>query len=204
MFSSSMIECGRVPFPEFRQERHYMLPFKQVEGLPHELRSWQPTVDAMLDGITTDQPIYFMVDQSVVEPGKAHRRPGVHVDGYWVPDLKAHGGGHTGGGRGRHSTAGGRWDTGGGWWWKCDFSEPEALILASDVSGANAFVGEYDPKYIGEGGSYDGPLDDLNQLDMMDHRVYVGTVGTLHQSLPLLRGGPRTVVRLNCPGVTLH
>lgn len=39
---------GNVQFPEFTRERVYMREFKKKEGLPFDLRRWQPTVDAML------------------------------------------------------------------------------------------------------------------------------------------------------------
>jgi hypothetical protein len=217
MFTSVMQERGHVPFPPFTGEKVYMVPFWKQHGLPHYLFRWQPTVDAMLSGIETERPVYLMVDQDVVPEGKTHRRPGVHVDGYWHPGFKAHGGGHHPvpshhnyppghRGHGRHMMAG-RWelpDDPNGQWKHVDFSEPEALLLSSDVAACRAYVGEFDGP-IGEGGDCSGvKLDGLAVVDMMDHRAYAGTVSTLHESLPLLRGGPRTVVRLNCPGVTLQ
>lgn len=112
MYQSVIQERGRVDFPGFQAERHYMIPFFQKYGLPPAIRHWQPTVDAMLSGIYTDQPIYFMADQSFVKAGDPQRRPGVHVDGYWHPEKLAHGGGgHRGYGghlpRGRHRGRGG-------------------------------------------------------------------------------------------------
>lgn len=88
-------EAGKVIFPEFRNERIYMLPFTVKHGLPQELSHWQKTVDAMLDGVDVDpqQDIYLMVDQKYVTQNEMHRRPGIHVDGYWIPSLNAHGGG---------------------------------------------------------------------------------------------------------------
>lgn len=211
MFTSIIHQRGPVPFPVFAGERHYMIPFYQRYGLPGDLGHWQPTVDAMLDGIETDQPIYFMADQSVVHPGQAHRRPGVHIDGYWHPGVQAHGGG--GGHRGRATHYGrpshrGSGRHGGqhmrGGWDHVDLSEPEALILSSDVAGARAYLGKY-PDLIGDGGEASRvPLDGLLAVDLAPHRAYVGTVGTLHESLPIPAGGPRTVVRLNCPGVTVQ
>lgn len=214
MFTSIMHQRGPVPFPAFAGERHYMIPFYQRDGLPGDLGHWQPTVDAMLDGIDTDQPIYFMADQSVVQPGQAHRRPGVHIDGYWHPGVQAHGGQGVhrgqGGNHGPRSTPGSHrgvrhgGSSASSGWDHVDLSDPEALILASDVAGARAYLGEYRGA-IGEGGDCSHlPLDGLQSLDLAPHRAYVGTVGTLHESLPISAGGPRTVVRLNCPGVTIQ
>lgn len=91
MYESKVQENGLVTFPEFTGERVYMLPFFQKEGLPENLKRWQPTIDQMLDGVMTDQPIYLMIDQAFVSAGKNHRRPGLHIDGYWNPS-----GGHDG------------------------------------------------------------------------------------------------------------
>lgn len=46
----------RVLFPSFSGERIYMREFSQVAGVPADLRRWQDTVDAMLDGIRVDGP----------------------------------------------------------------------------------------------------------------------------------------------------
>lgn len=213
MFVSEMQERGRVQFPLFNGERHYMIPFFQSEGLPAHLSHWQMTVDAMLEGVETYAPIYFMADQAFVPAGQAHRRPGVHVDGYWHPDLHAHGGGgHRGTGghfpvghRGRGGHTGRHMASGSGLGWdEVDFSEPEALILASNVSAARAYLGEYDGP-IGDGGEA-SRVDTTNMriMPMQRNLTYFGTVGTLHESTRVYADSHRTVVRLNCPGVTLQ
>jgi hypothetical protein len=79
MHISEMQERSRVHFPLFANEQHYMVEFFQAEGLPTHLSHWQPTVDAMLTGIDTCAPIYFMADQKFVKAGTAHRRPGLHT-----------------------------------------------------------------------------------------------------------------------------
>lgn len=100
MIHHSIIETrGCAPFPEFTGERVYMEPFRKRDGLPARLSRWQATVDAMLAGIDTDQPIYLMIDQAHAAAGTTHRRPGLHVDGYWNPAMLAHG---AGGAIGRH------------------------------------------------------------------------------------------------------
>jgi hypothetical protein len=204
MFQSIMQERGPVFFPGFNAERHYMVPFYQEQGLPDHLAHWQNTVDAMLVGITSDQPIYFMADQAFVPAGTAQRRPGLHVDGYWHPSLSAHGGGgHRGygGHRGRGGHGGSHMSAG---WDDIDFTDPEALILASNVSAARAFIGTYDGP-IGEGGDCSSiETNNLAVLHMNRNRAYCGTVATLHESLPVQVDSYRTMVRLNCPGVTIQ
>lgn len=83
MYRSTVERRGEVSFPSFENERAYMREFTKQEGLPFDLQRWQPTVDAMLDGVGCDGPIFIMIDQSFVKQGEFHRRPGLHIDGYW-------------------------------------------------------------------------------------------------------------------------
>jgi hypothetical protein len=207
MFQSNIHEGGHVTFPAFAGEKHYMVPVFKQHPLPPRLSHWQPTVDAMLRGVDTERPIFLMIDQATVKAGETHRRAGLHVDGYWHPGVKAHGGGHLGhrhppGHRG-YGGHGGSHMKGG--WEDVDFSEPELVVLASDVRGCTAYCGGYDTKLLREGGDASSvPTEALTPVQLMDHRVYAGDVGTLHESVPLLRDTERTLVRLNCPGAKLH
>lgn len=198
---------GDVSFPAFMGERVYMHEFTKRDGLPESLSRWQPTVDAMLNGVDTDGPIYLMVDQKVVKAGVTHRRPGMHIDGYWIPAQQCHG---VGGGRhsteeleeelrrrreGSHYTP--RHCTSGNW-------PNESIILASNVAACKGLVGEYSG-VIGEGGDCSHlDLSGLTELLMQPNKVYVGNVTFLHESLPVLADCERTVVRLNVPGHIIH
>lgn len=193
---------GPVSFPVFTGERVYMKPFLMKDGLPFDLARWQPTVDAMLRGVETDQPVYIMIDQAFVKEGVSHRRPGVHIDGYWHPAIQAHGEspGHSSRPERGHGSIPGRHMTGG--WGPAAYSEPEAIILASTVGASQAYLGEYDG-LVGEGG--DCSHLDLSKLDVVQlHpcQVYAGNVAMLHESLPVTRSCMRTLVRLNVPGWT--
>lgn len=86
-------KANEVTFPEYKGERIYMLPVTLKDGLPQALNHWQPTVDALMDGIDIekDSPFYLMIDQKFVPKGQMHRRAGIHVDGYWIPGIFAHG-----------------------------------------------------------------------------------------------------------------
>jgi hypothetical protein len=173
---STLTEVGPVTFPAFRGERHYMIPFKQRDGLPPHLRHWQPTVDAMLAGVRTEGPIYLMVDQSRVEAGQTQRRPGLHVDGNWIAATASHGG-H------RHANY-----------------APETVILASDVEGCRAYVGEFDVM-PSDGGDCSHFTPDAAPVTLRPHVAYAGNASMLHESIPLRHGARRTLVRLNVPGV---
>lgn len=236
MIQSIAQQRGIVAFPAFTGERIYMQPFFQRDGLPKEMGRWQPTVDAMLDGIKTDQPIYLMVDQGIILPSTSHRRPGIHVDGYWNPgpghgshrSVSAHGGnrgGHGGynppepapshGGRRSHGgyrepepprhrpSAPRRHGAGVAGWDRIDFSDPEAIILASDVSACVAYTGEYDEQLIIEGGDARHiNVDHMERHVFNANTVYAGNVALLHESVPLATRTQRTLVRLNVPGWT--
>lgn len=184
---SNLAESGLVPFPTFTGERVYMLPFFQSAGLPAHLARWQPTVDAMLRGIKSDREIFLMIDQARVAAGQTHRRGGIHIDGYWVAGKWAHS-------PTTHRPRAASWQT-------ATFSEPEAIILASDVSACRAFVGEWSGN-PNEGGDC-AHLDTSRMVEvrMQATRAYVGNVTMLHESIPVKHDCMRTVVRLNVPGI---
>jgi len=205
LYKSEFKELDSVPFPDTTGERVYMEPFLQREGLPPQLMHWQRTVDAMLGAYQTSMPIYLMIDQSDVKEGEAHRRPGVHIDGYWNPAVEAHSNGpghgaqpapvHTP--RPTHSCGSGSWAA-------ADFAELEAVILASSMEGAVGYLGEYAGP-IGDMG--DCSHLDTSQMDkflMRAGRAYGGNITGLHESVPVKQNGHRTLVRLNVPKLSLN
>lgn len=203
MFTSSVKELNPVSFPDFTGERIYMHKFYKDTGLPSHLSRWQQTVDDMLLNVDTDKPIFLMVDQGIVKPNTSHRRPGPHIDGYWIEELQAHGG--SGGHRFNSddteilTAKNGRWDTGG--WRTVNLSEPESIILASDVAGCKAYVGDWNGP-IGEGGDCsDISFSDLSEFTMQANSAYMGNVSFIHESIPLPIETRRTLVRLNLKGI---
>ena len=234
-YQSKMQAGGIVEFPKYNAERIYMEPFFKSKGLPQHLKHWQSTVDQMLKGIDTKLPIYLMIDQAFVPAGQTHRRPGLHVDGYWVPSVSAHGGssgGHSsqgdskGGhesGQGSHKETPSKGGHGSGSgshtsksvlhlgqhgghrskavsWETASFEAPEAIILASNVSAARGFVGEYKGPIKEMGHCEHLSVSGMKEVIMEANRVYVGNVTLLHESLPVLEDSYRTLVRLNVPG----
>lgn len=220
---SNVQQRGIVPFPSFIGERVYMRKFTKAAGLPADLARWQDTVDAMLDGVDTSGPIFLMVDQAPVLAATTHRRPGLHVDGYWHPVLHAHGGGG-GGHRGapspaptpvgghRHDRSGHRGTPvsedprgpgghSGGGSHLHGGSEAEGLMLASDVLGCAAYVGRFDGQPSDGGDCAHIEAGGLLRVDMEPGRVWAGhTLTMLHEVLPVRRDCLRTVVRLNVKG----
>ncbi|MEY2854611.1 MAG: hypothetical protein RL030_1743 [Pseudomonadota bacterium] len=201
---SKVQQRGAVPFPAFTGERIYMREFTKAAGLPPDLRRWQDTVDAMLDGVDTSGPIFLMVDQAPVKAATTQRRPGLHVDGYWHPALQAHGGSTPPGHRGTPTPRGPT--PGGGHSPRPPShlhrgSDAEGLILASNVLGCAAYAGRFDGQ-PGDGGDC-AHIDasGLLRVDMEPGRAWAGhTLTMLHEALPVRRDCLRTVVRLNVRG----
>lgn len=197
MYTSHVQKLNTVTFPEFTGERVYMEKFFKQDGLPDHLSRWQPTVDQMLDSVDTDQPIFIMIDQGIVKPNTSHRRPGPHIDGYWIEELQAHGG--SSGGHRMPSMSG--WQTGGSNWKTMDFVDPESVILASDVVGCKAYVGQWEGE-IGEGGDVSHlNFENLLNFPMESNVAYKGNVTFIHESVPLPIETQRTLIRLNLKGI---
>lgn len=215
----------KVRFPDFNNEKVYMLPFYKKDGLPNNLRHWQKTVDSMLDGINTDDLIYLMIDQGFVKANTYHRRPGVHIDGYWNPILNCHGnssesngghittpiththihhnGGHTttpnSNGTHNHNNYGGH-NTRPKKRMESNninYWEPEGLIIASNLTASRAWNGYYEgmPQIGGDCSHID--LSKLSEVEIKKDYSYCGNVTMLHESLLIKEDSYRTLVRLN-------
>lgn len=201
---------GKVTFPKFTEERVYMHKFFKADGLPKNLMRWQPTVDAMLKGVETTGPVYLMIDQAIVKAGHLHRRGGAHIDGYWYEPV-ASVGGHgahapywraTPSSPPRHAPTP-RHSSGAGSWGSSKFEAPEAIILASNYEGCQAYVGNFYGQ-IGEGGDCSNiDLSGLETVVMKPGIAYAGNVTMIHETIPAARTCRRTVVRLNVPGWTI-
>lgn len=216
-YESRVVRGGAVPFPVFTGERVYMRGFTQASGLPEDLARWQPTVDAMLDGVDAPGEIYLMVDQGRVAAGTSHRRPGLHIDGYWhslghegrpspvhsgTPAYRGQPPARTPVPRpeGRHepthvSGSGRRWED-------ATFEAPEALLLAASVAAARAFVGTWRGPVHEMGDCVHVDVSSLVEEVLLAGFVYAGNVTMLHESLPVLAATERTLVRLSVPGWT--
>lgn len=216
-----------VSFPKFTGERVYMHAFTPSIGLPKELERWQETVDAMLIGVNAPGSVYLMIDQAEVIAGTYHRRPGLHVDGYWCADNSEHAplrkiinkihnsntpqplpSKHSPIPKRSHQPIPPKHSS-----VPRQSHEPiptrhslssynkETLILASNVVGCEAYEGEWDG-VAGLGGDCDSiDRSGLKRVVMWPGIVWLGETGSmLHESMPLDINMERTVVRLNVPG----
>lgn len=185
---SRINEIGEVCFPVFTGERLYQVPFKKEVPLPVELSRWQPTVDAMLQGIDTEEEMYLMVDQGEVGEGSTQRREGAHIDGNWIVGENAHTTGHQVM----------MWDTGGGRW-NTKNLETGGIILAADRDGATVYEGTVDG-VVGEGGDCSHlDLSNTKQRMLEPNKAYLGNVTMIHESMPSKKSGKRTLVRITLP-----
>lgn len=201
---------GNVVFPEFTGERVYMRKFNKKNGLPQDLKRWQPTVDAMLDGVDATGDIFIMIDQGFVRGNTTHRREGLHIDGYWHEISNGHhghrltpiAGKHTGEGEssGRHRPYCKNINGHGGLhagWENQDFSLPEDLILASNISACRALIGEYECVFKQGGDASHINTQHMTEIMLKENIAYKGNVTMLHESLPIKYDCYRTLVRLN-------
>lgn len=192
---------GNVLFPEFKSEKHYMV--KIETKLPQELARWQSTVDSMLSGLSMPKGYaYLMVDEAFVEEGSYHRRPGVHIDGYWDDGISAHGGRHSPT-YPNHRARLPRHSGGSHVWADSNFEEDEALILASNIGACRGYVGEYSGEILEGGDCSKIDLTGLSPIEMIGGICYAGNVTALHESTPLPYSAQRQLVRLNVPGLKL-
>lgn len=203
-YTSVVREAGRVQMPKFTGLMVYMLPFFKKLGLPTTLKDWQPVVDAMFEGVDTVDEMFLMIDQRPVKANEFHRRPGLHVDGYWDRGTLGHQG--HGSRPPRHrSYPGSGSHVGGldrGSWRTATLEQHEGLLLASNITACRAF-----------NGTWSGPINDggdcshvstaqMQEVLMAPDTVYQGNVAMLHESLPVEQDCLRTVVRINVPGWT--
>lgn len=199
MLQSIVQQRGSVSFPVNTGERVYMREIRKAVPLPAHLQRWQSTIDAMLHGVDTDGPIYLMIDQGTVKANQSQRRPGLHIDGYWIPSLQAWGGG---GSEGQWKSAGGHDSGGGGHRISCDDWKDEAIILASDISASRAMAGFFNG-LPGDGGDCSHiDVSNMDSIRLQANTCYAGNVLMLHESLPVDQDCTRTLVRLNVPGWT--
>lgn len=212
-----MVPDLEVQFPAYAPgERCYMVPFVPRFGLPDHLAKWQPFVDSALGACETLNSVYphlgyLTIDCRVVMPGKTHRRPGIHVEGYWEADDKMHrGGGHVSGtlagmrpGKWKSDKEQGplkKWKSGADSWEHATLQAKEAIVLIADQVGCDGFTGEWSGP-IGEGGDVSKcDLSLLERFRMQANRVYVGGAAFVHEPLVLQRPTLRSVVRITLPG----
>jgi hypothetical protein len=199
-----------VRLPEWRGDRIYMERITVREGrvliLPKALYRWKHALDDLLSPVDGERDAFVMVDQGEVAAGATHRRPGPHIDGNWLADVKAHGGVSPG----THAPFPTlppspkpkpvpEWSTGGGGWGSRELT-PEAIFLVSDVAACVGYIGEIEgaPGVGGDCSHLD--LGGVLRIPLRPNVGYVGNVTFIHESIPVPTACRRTVLRVNVPG----
>ena len=184
---------GDLELPSPKMRRVYMERVTKDKGAGE----YQGVVAEILDRLGHNGHAFMMIDEKPIKAGEIHRRPGLHIDGYWV-------GNRHGGHRRRpvvENSSG--WSNGGGTWNSSTFKEPEALVLLSSMQGAVAYEGEWEG-YIGEGGDCSSVnVSGLTKRILEAGKVYAGNVTMLHESIPVLRDGIRSLLRLSIPNLAI-
>lgn len=85
-FFSNFTEMGFVSFPDFTNTRVMMMPIVigDTTSIPPVLKHYTQMIKSIFDIAQAryhGQVGYVTIDESHVEKGKTHRRPGLHVDG---------------------------------------------------------------------------------------------------------------------------
>lgn len=191
MYNSKCELIGDVSFPEFTGEKVYMQKFYQKDGLPKHFSRWQSTIDQMLATTETDEPIFLMISQKLVNANESHRPSGVHIDGYWDEKIFMHRGtGHRGC---KNPPIDDNWN-------KIDLSDPESLILASNYASCKVYTGDYSGVIGNRGDCSAIDTTGMSTAILEPFKAYKGNVAFLHESLPVEQDVYRTLVRLNLKG----
>lgn len=185
MKDSFAIDYGPIDFPHYMGVQVYMLPHVKGEQYPEGFGVWGDFIDTMTHMVPhTGLPMYITIHQSLVKAGGHQRKPGPHVDGYWVPGIEGdiiHSGGFGGPGQPHHPD--------------------EAIIIASNVLGTKYWDGQWDGERKLHGDCSHIDLSGMEEKIASPGRIWAGhTDQFIHESIESERAELRTFVRVNAPG----
>jgi hypothetical protein len=174
-FNSEIRELSRVAFPDFTGLRIMMMPFhlKDLTSVPYEYADYvTPLIQLRRHVEDTRGTWYLTVDEAIVEPGKTHRRPGLHIDGagHWAPNP-------------------GPWGGKGG------------MLVAASVLGSEAWRGTVDGE-LGEDGCCEHLrhlLPTLEHVPLQGTMGYWLGPTALHDSIVMTEFTPRQFLRVSYP-----
>jgi hypothetical protein len=163
-----------------------MVPYNLGEkpNFSGPLEAWNEVVHEVSSMISDriSGTAFLTVDQREILPGITHRRPGVHFDGVWIPEINAH---RTGGGRHRTDNS----------------LDKSGIILVSDYSMCRGWNGVFEGN-PGPGGDCEPLRDALEASEsfMIDHNeVFWGNAMFIHEGLQASVPVKRTLMRISLP-----
>lgn len=185
MLISSYTPLCYVKLP-FRGRQKYMHSFDLANPVMAEgFEDYLEPVTALLRAAkATKGTAHMTVDEKIVAPGFAQRRPGPHVDGCYIP-------------------AQGKWGGGGGGGWNhyCNNVpfKRMPIIVAASVRGCRAWKGEFDgqPTEDGDVAHLASQLDEGEILP--NNHGYLLSPDCIHESLRFDRPTKRTFLRIALP-----
>lgn len=194
-FSSHIEEVGTISFPSLRCGPLFRIMMMPVvvgdpKSLPvaamHSMGVWMPMINKLfkiaqqlpkdiVDSWPSERIGYLTIDEKVVNGGRTHRRPGLHVDGWY---------GMNG--------SGGSWGGGGAW-------AKNGMLTTSDFAGCRA----WNQMFEGEPGP-EGDCSHLASQCRLDivlesNVVYWMNNMCVHESLPMPCTLKRIFARLSLP-----
>ena len=179
-FESEFQDVGSICFPVFSGLRIMMMPVRletPASSLPDSMSMWRRALVGLVSlGVAREGVGYLTIDESFVDAGTTHRRPGLHVDGVG-PDGRAAGWG----GGGKYAANG--------------------MLVASDVVGCVGYRGAFRgvPAANGDCSHLREQATATGGERMLTNRVYSCGALCVHESLPMPAGTRRTFVRLSMP-----
>lgn len=194
-------ELQELDVPEWRGERHYMIPFIYDEGLPKEIQRYTSVISHMFQNVNfhRNHLAFIMIDESDVQVGEYHRRSGKHVDGNWekVNRTTQVGNFSSGHSAPRHGAPTYKTTTS----IECanNVGNQSILLLtnyASCVAYEGTYVRDFGANWDG-GSCHDVDVSHMNPVMLEANRVYKIDSATIHESLPVKENVKRTLIRIN-------
>lgn len=183
MLNSNFTTLVAVALPTAELERQYYMHGFDVQkpSAPAGFEDYLPVIQSLIDASGVTEGIgYLTVDEKLLKAGETQRKPGPHVDGCYVPLVRAWGHG------------------GGGWNHNCNIIPGRMpVIVASNFAACKAWPGQFDAEPKSDG--------DLSHLDLGEGVLLEPNMGYLlspdciHESLPMPHDVARTFIRIALP-----
>ena len=189
ILQSNFTDLGDIMFPTYAERDKYMHTFSPKNPIMAEgFEDYLPVVQQILSKLPSlPDEVHMTVDEKLIRANWSQRRPGAHVDGYFLKEEQ-------------------RWGgppppippRPGGWAHYCNNLPLDrmSIIVASTVAACKAYPG----KHYGKPAE-DGDLEHIrNQLDsgilLPANRAYLLTPDCVHESLRFTDPTKRQFLRL--------